>query len=670
MKRTINWGILGAGSIANAFADGVTHSTTGTLKAIGSRTQAKADAFAAKWGGLKAHGSYEALLADPDIEAIYIATPHPMHPEWAIKAAEAGKHILVEKPMGINAYLAQTMIEAAVESKVFLMEAYMYRCHPQTAKLVELIKNGAIGKLAVAEASFTFNAGFSPASRVWSNDLGGGGILDVGGYPISVLRLIAGASMGRHFANPVQVTGAGKLHEETGVDCWAIGTLAFENGFVATMRTGVGVGTENVARIFGSEGSIVVPNPFVCARSGAMDGRIIVRRHGEPEAIIELPSAVTSYAHEADVCGRAILANRQQAEAPAMTWEDSLGNLRAQDAWREAIQLVYKQETSEALGPLTPANRPLTRNPSAPAPDVQLPGLDKPLSRLIMGVDNQSTIAQASAVFDDYFMRGGNVFDTGYVYGRVRSELLGRWIAARGVRDQVAIITKGAHTPHCNPDAIVSQLNEQLEWLRVDCAEIYMMHRDNLDIPVEQFVDVLNDLVKAGKIKIFGGSNWTLDRLRKANAYAKQKDLQGFSVLSNNLSLAEMINPIWEGCLHVHDKQSRAFLEETQIALLPWSSQARGFFVPSRAQPTLQEDPSLVNTWYSKDNFERQARAIELAKEKGCEPINIALAWVLHQPFPVLPLIGPRQLSETRSSFAALQVKLTPRECQYLNLEI
>ena len=357
MKQTINWGILGAGAIAHAFADGVSRSTTGTLKAVGSRTQENANAFAAKWGGLKAHGSYKSLLADPEVDAVYIATPHPMHPEWAIKAAKAGKHILVEKPMAINACLAQTLIDAAVDNKVFLMEAYMYRCHPQTAKLVELIQAGTIGNIAVAEASFCFQSQFSPTSRLWSNAYAGGGILDVGGYTTSILRLIAGASMGRPFANPIQVTGAGKLHEESGVDSWAVGTLAFENGLVGTIRTGIGISTENVVRIFGSEGSILVPDPYVCARSGAMNGRIIVRRRGQPEEIIDLPSAVTSYAYEADVCGRAIRAGHQQADAPAMTWEDSLGNLRTQDAWRQAINLVYDQEKPEALGSLTPAKR-------------------------------------------------------------------------------------------------------------------------------------------------------------------------------------------------------------------------------------------------------------------------------------------------------------------------
>ena len=201
MAKKVNWGILGAGAIANAFADGVTRSQTGRLVAVGSRTQSKADDFAAKWGGIRAHGSYEALLADPGVQAVYVATPHPMHPEWAIKAAEAGKHVLVEKPIAINSYLAQTMLNAAAENGVFLMEAYMYRCHPQTARLVELLRDKVIGDVSVIQATFSFHAGFNPDSRLWKNALGRG-ILDVGGYTTSIVRLIAGAATGRLFANP------------------------------------------------------------------------------------------------------------------------------------------------------------------------------------------------------------------------------------------------------------------------------------------------------------------------------------------------------------------------------------------------------------------------------------------------------------------------------------
>jgi len=129
-----------------------------------------------------------------------------------------------------------------------------------------------------------------------------------------------------------------------------------------------------------------------------------------------------------------------------------------------------------------------------------------------------------------------------------------------------------------------------------------------------------------------------------------------------------MVKPVWDGCVHAHDATDRAWFKKTQTALLPWSSQAHGFFVPSRAQPGKRDDSSLAECWYSDDNFRRQARAIELAAKRGVEPINIALAWVLCQPFPCFPLIGPRQISEMRSCMTALDLRLTPKEMKWLDL--
>lgn len=668
MDDTIRWGLLATGAIAKAFANGVKASQTGKLTAVGSRSQEKAEAFGQTFGIPNRHGSYEALLADPEVDAVYISTPHPQHAEWAIKAAEAGKHVLVEKPIGLNQYAAQAMIDAAATNGVFLMEAYMYRCHPQTARLCELIREGVIGEVRVIQATFSFGSSFNPESRLWSNALAGGGIMDVGGYTTSIARLVAGAAHGKPFLDPIAVTGAGHLHPETHVDAWAIGTLKFPGEIVASLATGISVNQENVVRVFGSEGNILVPNPYVAARDGAMPSKIIVNRRGEDPREINIDSPVTSFAHEADVCGRAIQAGRTQAEAPAMSWDDTLGNIRTQDAWRAAVNLTYESEQPQALTSVTLANRPLEVRTESPIPTGQIAHLEKPLSRLIMGVDNQVTMPHAAAVFDDYFERGGNTFDTGYVYGELKSRLLGRWISARGVRDQVVVIAKGAHTPHCNPKALSSQLMEQLEWLGIECADIYLMHRDNTDIPVGRFIDVMNEHVREGHIKAFGGSNWSIDRIKKANAYARRKGLQGFSVVSNNLSLAEMVNPVWHGCIHMHDTASRAWLKRSGLALLPWSSQARGFFVPTRAHPDKRDDKSLVHSWYSEENFKRQARAIELAGKYGVEPINIALAWVLCQPFPTFPLIGPRTIAETHSCTQALKLQLKPRELKYLDL--
>jgi len=196
-----------------------------------------------------------------------------------------------------------------------------------------------------------------------------------------------------------------------------------------------------------------------------------------------------------------------------------------------------------------------------------------------------------------------------------------------------------------------------------------MMHRDNLAVPVGEFIDVLNEHKKAGRIKVFGGSNWSIERVQAANDYAASKGLQGFSVVSNNFSLARMVDPVWKGCISASDNASREWFKKTQMTLIPWSSQARGFFVPGRAAPDKKEDAELVRCWYSDDNFQRLERAKELAKKYEVSSINIALAYVLNQPFPTFPLIGPRQLSETRTSLPALDVALTPDEVAYLNLE-
>ncbi|MBV9229101.1 MAG: Gfo/Idh/MocA family oxidoreductase, partial [Chloroflexi bacterium] len=205
MSRTLTWGIIGTGRIAGIFANGIAESKTGTLLAVGSRTQASADKFGETWNVERRYGSYAALLADSDVQAVYIATPHPLHAEWAIKAAEAGKHVLCEKPIALNHAEAMAIIEAALRHDVFLMEAFMYRCHPQTAKLIELVRSGVIGKVRVIQASFSFHTTFRPESRLLNNALGGGGILDVGGYCASMARLIAGAAVGKDFADPTRV---------------------------------------------------------------------------------------------------------------------------------------------------------------------------------------------------------------------------------------------------------------------------------------------------------------------------------------------------------------------------------------------------------------------------------------------------------------------------------
>jgi aryl-alcohol dehydrogenase-like predicted oxidoreductase len=202
----------------------------------------------------------------------------------------------------------------------------------------------------------------------------------------------------------------------------------------------------------------------------------------------------------------------------------------------------------------------------------------------------------------------------------------------------------------------------------MDYLDIYLMHRDNPAVPVGEFVDVLNEHRNAGRIRVFGGSNWTAERLEAATDYARKKGLQGFAAVSNNFSLARMLDPVWPGCLSASTPEFRAWLTKTQLPVISWSSQARGFFT-DRSGPGKTSDAELVRCWYSDDNFTKKARAEELARKKGVLPINIALAYVLNQSFPTFAIIGPRVLGETRTSLPALTVKLTPDEVRWLNLE-
>jgi predicted dehydrogenase len=352
MAEKLRWGIIGTGTIAKTFAKGVADSRTGVVVAVGSRDQRSADAFADAFSIPRRHPSYDALLADPQVQAVYISTPHPMHKAWAVKAAAAGKHILCEKPIGVNAAEAAEIIAAARRHDVFLMEAFMYRCHPQIAKLVELIRDGTIGQVRVVQATFAFHAPlpYDPTSRLLAKELAGGGILDVGCYPASFCRLVAGAAAGQPFAEPTELVATGYLGR-TGVDEWTVASAKFPGpvgsdgtpggDILAQLSTGVQCDQENVARVYGSEGWILLPNPWNPSLDGS-PARLVVHRRGEPahEVVVETPAQL--YAMEADTVAEHLAA--RQAASPAMSWDDSLGNMKLLDRWRAAIGLRYPFE--------------------------------------------------------------------------------------------------------------------------------------------------------------------------------------------------------------------------------------------------------------------------------------------------------------------------------------
>ncbi len=657
------WGILGAGSIAKAFTHGVGMSDRCVVSAVASRSLDKAKQFADEAGIETAHGSYEDLLADSNVDGVYIATPHHLHPQWAIQAAEAGKHVLCEKPVALNVAQAAAMIQTAREHDVFFMEAFMYRCHPQTAKLIELLQAGVIGEVRVIEASFGFNSKFNAESRLYKNAFGGGGIMDVGCYPVSMARLIAGAVEGKPFLDPVSVSGNAEL-TETGVDAYAAAVLKFGNGILAQVSTAVQSGLSNTVEIRGSEGRITLPNPWTANRQAAEDGKLLIHKGGETEEV-NLPVDRTSFAYEADHAAELIADGKKQPTGPAMTWDDSLGNLRTLDQWRRCCGITFEGELPEHQGKLTLANRPLKQRAKHNMRYGRIDGIDKDISRLLFGCDNQVSYGTASVKFDDWFERGGNAFDTAHAYGGGKPEqYLGQWIEARGVRDDVVILCKGAHPPFCSPEAVTKQLLVSLDRLRTDTVELYIMHRDNPDVPVGEFVDVLDEHYRAGRIKVFGGSNWTIERFEEANEYARKNGKQCLSVLNNNFSLAEMVKPVWGGCLHASDDASRKWLTDNQVPNFAWSSQARGYFLPESLRMRLGK--SNFESWDSPGNQGRRARAEELAKRYGVSTINIAAAYVLCQPFPSYALIGPRDVHETATTLPALDVELTPEEVTWL----
>ena len=673
----LNWGVLSTGRIASTFTKGLLASQTGKLVAVASRTQAEADKFGIeKHGdflknvaGVTRYGSYEAMLADKNVQAVYIATPHPMHATWAIRAAEAGKHVLCEKPIGLNHAEAMTIFEAARAHGVFAMEAYMYRCHPMMAKIVELVKSGAIGQVRAIQATFAFNAGANWTGRLLANELAGGGILDVGGYPMSFARAVAGAALGLDGpAEPADLKAVGQL-TQTGVDGYTAAVVKFNSpwgGIVANLATGVQVNMDNTCRVYGVDGHII----FDRWVPGEKDNKVIlVKGKDRQEIVCDGEPGHTAYTMEADTLARGVAAGEKQAKFPAMSWGDTLGNMKALDAWRAQIGLTYESE--KPAKQMMPINgRPLAVAAGALMKYGKIEGVSKPISRLIMGVDNQTIdrFPHATAMFDDYFSRGGNAFDSAFIYGGGGCEkALGQWVKNRNVREKVVILDKGVHTPHCDPQSLTSQLLISLERLQTSYLDIYVMHRDNPEVPVGEFVEVLNEHVKAGRIHAFGGSNWTKERVDAFIAYAKAHNLRPMAATSNNLALAVMVDAVWAGCLTANSPEYLAWHEKLQMPILPWSSQARGFFVVG--DPAYKEDRDLARCWYSADNFERLKRAKELAAKKGFTPIQIALAWVLNQPFPTFALIGPRQIEETRTSFEALRVELTPAEVKWLNLQ-
>lgn len=323
---TIQWGILAPGSIAHQFATGLQSVPDAKLLAVGSRSQEKADAFADKFSVPKRHASYEALAADPDIHAVYIATPHPQHKDAALLCLAHGKAVLCEKPFTVNAKEAEEVIESARAKNLFVMEAMWSRFFPAMGHVRKLLAEGAIGEPLMLHADFGFRAGVDPNSRLFSPALAGGGLLDVGVYVVSLSSMI--------FGTPSQVAGVAKLGE-TGVDELAAISLLHSGGQVSALTTGVRVNTPHEAVILGSEGSIKLHAPWWKL------AKITVNANGKSEEI-DLPYEGAGMNYEAAEVGKCLRAGKNESDI--LPWAETLSVMKTLDTLRGQWGLKYPME--------------------------------------------------------------------------------------------------------------------------------------------------------------------------------------------------------------------------------------------------------------------------------------------------------------------------------------
>lgn len=317
----------------------------------------------------------------------------------------------------------------------------------------------------------------------------------------------------------------------------------------------------------------------------------------------------------------------------------------------------------------------------------RLAGIPVPVSPFALGTAfyRLETEAEHFAVLDAYLASGGTVIDSARSYGQ-SEDVVGSWFGVRSTRDRVLLITKCGHGPELKlPErhfaALVRQeLSLSLETLHTDGIDLYLLHRDNQEMPVAAILEPLNEAVAKGHVRAIGASNWEYRRVIEANEYAERHGMTGFAVVSNTLSLARPAAAFYTGLVHT-DPDGERWHEETGIPLIPWSSQARGFFTgawtpemrndPAIADPeTPTFDSRMLKVYATDDNFERLRRAQDLGVRKGgYTAMEVGLAWLMGKPFPVLPIVGPRSPEELASCLRAVSLTLTEEERRWVNLE-
>jgi len=311
-------------------------------------------------------------------------------------------------------------------------------------------------------------------------------------------------------------------------------------------------------------------------------------------------------------------------------------------------------------------------------------GVHKPVSRLALGtmIINTEVLEESFALLDAAVELGYNTLDCAHVYGGGNSErAVGQWLTARGNREQMVILTKGCHhnadRKRTTPFDLAANLHDSLARLKTDYVDIYMLHRDDPDVPVGPIVEALNEHRDAGRIRAFGGSNWRHERIQEANDYATAHGLVPFTASSPHYSLAEQVDDPWgPGCVGIsgpHETEARAWYEATQLPVFAYSSLGRGFFsgrITRENFPGIAEtmDQACRTAYCHEVNFQRLDRALALAEEKGVTVAQLALAYVMNQPLNLFALIGAANRDEAEANVAGAALKLTEAEVAWLDL--
>ena len=323
----IRWGIIGTGHIAKKFAEGLLSLPEAELVAVGSRSQASADDFAAWYGIPHRHATYAGLANDPDVDTVYVATPHPLHKDNSLLCLKAGKAVLCEKPFALNAAQAEEVIKLARAKKLFLMEAMWTRFLPVHVEMRELLAEEAIGDVRMLSADFGFRAEWNPKSRLLNPELGGGALLDVGIYTLSLASAV--------FGIPTRVTGLAHVGA-TGVDEQVGIVLGYGQGQLAILSAAVRTESPQEARLLGTEGSIRIHSPFWKPTA------LTISRAGQDDELVDLPYSSNGYNYEAAEVMACLRAGK--LESDIMPLDETLAIMKTLDQLRTQWGLKYPME--------------------------------------------------------------------------------------------------------------------------------------------------------------------------------------------------------------------------------------------------------------------------------------------------------------------------------------